>query len=184
MSKLKYVTFILENCERITIVGKYVASFLVDDIKTSISRMASNYIGKMDTANTFAIEIHRDANDTINPFGDPNLGQYLKFDRLSRYNDITSIQFELYGKCDDDDEFDEWYESYHYYVNWVGDDDYENDAQKSYLSKDNNLYIVIADGKNIEDFFNMEEINDSEYMDIVFSLCEVGNKYGSQNDNL
>ena len=60
----------------------------------------------MDTANTFAIEIHRDANDTISPFGDPNLGQYLKFDRLSRYNDITAIQFELYDKCDDDDEFD------------------------------------------------------------------------------
>lgn len=178
MSKLKYITFILENCERITIDGKYVASFLVDDIKTSISRMALNYIGRMDTVNTFAIEIHRDANDTINPFGDPNLGQYLKFDRLARYDDITSIEFELYDNDND------WSESHHYYVNWVGDDDYENDAQKSYLSKDNNLYIVIADGKNVEDFFDTEEINDSEYMDSYFLLLEVGNKYGSQNDNL
>lgn len=178
MSKLKYITFILENCERITIDGKYVASFLVDDIKTSISGVGSNYIRKMDTANTFVIEIHRDANDTINPFGDPNLGQYLKFDRLSRYDDISSIEFELY------DDNNNWGEVYHYYVNWVGDDNYENDAQKSYLSKDNNLYIVIADGKNIKDFFNMEEINDSAYMDVVFSLCEVGNKYGSKENNL
>ena len=56
--------------------------------------------------------------------------------------------------------------------------------RKSYLSKDNNFYIVIADGKNIEDFFNMQEINDSAYMDVVFSLCEVGNKYGSEADDL
>lgn len=66
---------------------------------------------------------------------------------------------------------------YDFYVDWTGDSDYENDAQKIYLSKEGNLYIVIADGKKIEDFFDLEEIEDENYIAFHFSMCDVWDKY-------
>lgn len=59
----------------------------------------------------------------------------------------------------------------------LGESNQENDAQKSYISKVGNLYVVIADGKNIEDFFVKEDIDDNEYMDFVFSMYGIGDKY-------
>ena len=49
--KLTYIEFIFENCDSIKIEGKYIGYFLVDDLKTSIKRIASNSIEKMDSAN-------------------------------------------------------------------------------------------------------------------------------------
>ena len=60
--KLTYIEFVFENCDSIKIEGKYIGDFLVDDLKTSMQRIACNSIEKIDTANTVAIEIHKDAN--------------------------------------------------------------------------------------------------------------------------
>ena len=54
-----------------------------------------------------------------------------------------------------------------------------NKSQINYLSDCGNFYIVIAENKKIEDFFDLEEINDEEYMDFHFSMCDVGDKYGN-----
>ena len=48
--RLKYIELTLENCEVVTIDGKYIGDFLVDDISTSISRLACNWVGKVDWA--------------------------------------------------------------------------------------------------------------------------------------
>ena len=45
--KLTDVTFIFENCDYITINGCYIGDFVIDDIKTSIERIASNCIEEM-----------------------------------------------------------------------------------------------------------------------------------------
>ena len=42
--KLKNIVFNFENCDSITIKGKYIGDFLVDDIKTNFKRIASNAI--------------------------------------------------------------------------------------------------------------------------------------------
>ena len=42
--KLKNITLVFENCDSITIDGKYVGEFIVDDIHTSIERIACNAI--------------------------------------------------------------------------------------------------------------------------------------------
>ena len=89
--KLKNITFTFENCEMITIDGKYIGSFLVDEIKTSIQRVACNAIIQMDIAKVIAIEIHKDANKYTNTFG----RKLMAFDRFLEYDDITSIEFEL-----------------------------------------------------------------------------------------
>lgn len=163
--KLKNITFTFENCEMITIDGKHIGNFLVDEIKTSIQRIACNAIMKMDIAKVIAIEIHKDANKSTHTFG----RKLMTFDRFLEYDDITSIEFALddgNGNCT----------NYDYYVDWVGDSDMENEAQHSYVSKDNNLYVVISDGKNIEDYFDFETIDDSEYMDFQFEMYDVGDE--------
>lgn len=65
--------------------------------------------------------------------------------------------------------------SEYYYVDWTGDSEYTNNAQKTYLSKEGNLYIVIAEGADIEDFYDLEEIENEDYMDFHFDMCDVGN---------
>lgn len=172
-SGLKEITFVFENCDYITIDGKYVGHFLVDDIKTSFERIACNSISKMDVAETFVIEIHKDANKERYPFGqlDGMVWANYKhsiFDRFMEY-DITSIEFVLNEK------------EYSFYVTWNGDDDQMNDSQSNYISKDGNLYVVISKDKKVEDFFDLDEFDDSDYMDVHFDLNDVGDKYGDPN---
>ena len=169
--KLKEITFTLENCDYITINGKYIGDFLVDEINTSIQRIAVNAIEQMDVANVVAIEIHKDANKERYHFLQTGWedGKHMTFDRLIEYDDITRIEFKLDDK------------SYGYYVNWVGDSDYENEAQSIYISKDGHLYLIIAKDKVVSDFFNMNEIDDSEYMDFHFDMLDVGDVYGDPN---
>ena len=96
--KLKYITFGLENCDQITIEGKYVGDFVVQDIKTEIKRIACNAIDRIDSVDTFAVEIHKDANKERYQFNQTDYEDWkqMTFDRLNQYHDITSIEFELY----------------------------------------------------------------------------------------
>lgn len=175
--KLKQITFYFENCDWITIDGKYVGCFLVDELHTYFKRTARNAIEKVDAANVFAIEIHKDANKERYQFEqnqDDDFKQ-MTFDRFSKHRDISSIGFELEVPIDEETCK---LERYDYYLNWVGDSDYENEAQTNYISKDGHLYIVVATDKDIEDFFDWDKIDDSEYMDFHFDMCDVGDKYG------
>lgn len=179
--ELKEITFVLENCDSITIDGKYIGDFLVDEINTSIQRIAVNAIEQIDSANIVAIEIHKDANKERYPFGQTGWedGKHMTFDRLVKGKDITSIKFELESYSKED--WLPYTRHYSYYVDWVGDSDYENNAQSSYISKDGHLYLVIAKDKVVSDFFNMNEIDDSEYMDFHFDMLDVGDVYGDPN---
>lgn len=172
--KLKYITFIFENCDSITIDGKYVGDFIVDDIQTSIQRIASNAINKIDTANIFAIEIHKDANKERYQHDQIQIENFkqMTFDRFTSWQDVTSIEFEL----EDSYEEEERLEHYDYCLNWFGDD--KNLNQKVYISKCGNLYLVVADStsKKFCDFFDGEMIDDKEYMDFHFDMCDVGDK--------
>ena len=176
--KLKEITFVLENCDHITIDGKYIGDFLVEDIRTSISRIACNAIDKMDVIHTFAIEIHKDANKERYPFGFKE-DKELTFDRLVSYDDITSIDFKLIEDYVEEGQ-EPTMEHYHYYIYWTGEDDYTNESQKSYISNVGNLYIVIADGKNIEDFFDKEVIDDEEEVDFHCSMYDIGDEYSAR----
>ena len=178
--KVKSVTLGFENCDCIEIDGKYIGNLLVDDLHTCFRRTACNSIEKVETANTIAIEIHKDANKERYQFDQTHIEDFkqMTFDRLSAYNDITSIQFELEESYVEEGEVPR-VEHYGYWVNWVGDSDYINEAQTNYVSKDGHFYIVIAEDKTIEDFFDMEEINDSESMRFHFNMCDVGDEYGN-----
>ena len=172
--KLKEITFVLENCDLITIDGKYIGDFIVEDIHTAIRRIACNSIVKMEIANVVAIEIHKDANKERYEFGVAERPQ-MTFDRLSAYSDITEIEFVLFDDCTNDGVASH-VERYNYYVPWDSLDDQINKDQKNYISKDGNLYIVIAESKGIEDYFDKDVIDDSECMNFTFSMYGVGDK--------
>lgn len=169
--KVRNITLVFENCDSITIEGKYIGDMIVDDLRSSFKKLGSDMINKIDVANVFAVEIHKEANKEryeFNQTGNEAL-QQMTFDRLKEYKDITSIKLELEESGIEGRE--SRVELYEYWVNWVGEIDEHNEAQTNYLSKDGHLYIVIADGKGIEDFFTMETINDSDYMKFHFKWC-------------
>ena len=166
--RLKDITFNLENCEMITIDGKYIGDFEVSDLTTSISRIACNAISQVDGANTIAIEIHKNADSEYHPFGQKDYSTTV-FKRLMA-DDIASIEFTLESQYSDTIES----KTYHYFVDWTGYNMDSNEAQKHYLSKDGNLYIVIKEGAQIEDFFDKESIDNSEEMSFHFKMYHVG----------
>ena len=63
---------------------------------------------------------------------------------------------------------------YFYSVNWSDENEEVNASQKNYISRDGHLYIVIAADKRIDDYFDLEKINDSEWVDYHFEMCDVG----------
>lgn len=77
------------------------------------------------------------------------------FDRLAINHDIVSVEFNI----DASDRI----EHYDFFVDWIGESFLTNEAQDNYISKNGNLYIVIADKKKIADFFfNDEEISNKK----------------------
>ena len=162
--KLKYLKLDFENCESIEIDGKYIGDFYVDDIYTSIRRVACNSIKKIETAHTIALEIHKEANKTHDAFGleDCEDCKAKVFSRLEMCPDIVDIEFELYDNFVREGETPQT-ESYHYAVAWTGDSDYINSSQTTYVSDAGHLYIVISDKQTFEDIFDKEEIDSRDY---------------------
>lgn len=163
---LKSITFGFENCEVLTIDGKCVGEFLVDNITKYFARIACNSIDKVEVANTFAIEISTSANESYCPFGMKELcGPTTKFGRLLQYNDITSIDFTLQDG--------ETETTYSYWLYWREGNECLNVAQYTHLSTLGNLYIVVSKDKKFEDFFDEKRINDKHSVKFNFDMCNI-----------
>lgn len=162
--KLKEITFVLENCDEITIDGKHTGIFVVDDIKTSIERVACNAILKMKIPKTFVIEIHKDANVMRNAFGCNELKKQSVFERFLEWQDVTQIEFTLYDAYSEEPENPET-EKYHFWLDWEdnGINEDANINQKTYVSKNGHLYLVVSKDKSIEDMFDKEWIDNEDY---------------------
>lgn len=169
-SRLKEITFVLENCDRITVPGNYIGSFCVTNIKKYIARRAMNYIGEYEVAESFMIEIHNGANTEHKQFGEIQNVGHTKFKRLMDWKDITNVEFEI-EECWDGENTSN--KKYSYSVDWHEDDEFDNRYQKTYLSPCGHLYIVISAGKDIFDIFDKEEIDDEDCMEIHFELLDV-----------
>lgn len=168
-SRLREITFTLENCDWITIPGNYVGSFCVTDIKKYISKRASNWTNEYEVAESFMIEIHECANTIYKPFNQINENK-TKFQRLMDWRDITQIDFEIEESWDGENASSK---KYSYEVDWHEDDDCDNRYQKVYLSPSGHLYIVISAEKDIFDVFNKEEIDDRGWTNMHFKWLDV-----------
>lgn len=147
--RLESITLVLENCDWITIDGKYIKRFFVEDVKMSIRRTAINSIDKIEKVHHFAMEIDKNANIDRYAFEQEHDDFKEKlFDRLLEYDDITQIEFNLVGNLDEN-----YREHHHYYLAWESDDENNNAAQKSRLDEHGNLYILVDKDMEIEDCF-------------------------------
>lgn len=150
--KLGTVEFVFENCEVMSIPGKYFSDFYIDNINTYFKQVATNAIEKIDEAGTVVLSIHKDADKEYSSFG---LSSYktTKFDRILAYNDITFIRFFI------DDE------GYSYRIKWNDDMMDENLNQTSQKNYFGHLYLVISDNvkAEMEKYFPKEMFDNEDY---------------------
>ena len=127
MKDIKAIEFVFENCECVTIDSKHIGDFLIEGIETKIRRVALNSISEYTTCERFEISIYKDANITVESYGD----KHKVFNRIMRWDDITSI----YLKYEDGTEqkID---------MPWVGKSYDYNEAQSSFMC-DEHLYLTI-----------------------------------------
>lgn len=149
--EIKYIELILENCEVIRIDGRYIGDFAINDIKESICRQGCNYIGRIKKCECFYMSIYREENiEKEIEFTMGALNEKAKpFKRLSEYNDITQIII-----CFNDGK------EVGVYVPWDEESEYRNSYQKTCMSDKGDLYILINKELNIEDIWELSEIND------------------------
>ena len=177
MNGISKIELGLENCEVITIDGKYIGAFDVSNIQTHIRRMGCNYIGKYNSCESFAIEIHRSGNTVNKPFGIEDVGHNESiFDRLLKYRDITSVTV-YYDKKNDKYEDIDTGEKADFYVPY--EDEVEgalgspNVNQKCYINSFGDLYILISKNETLEDYFDMDEIEDEDMLSFHFSMLDI-----------
>lgn len=172
---IKQIDFVLENCEVVSIPGYYIGFIDINDIKTSISRVACNCVMEMKVCYDFAVEIHRDANKKYAPFDVDDPERITStFDRLTKWRDITSIELTLTNNDYYEEDFDEYNEIRKIFLHWTGDNEFENAGQLCYINKSGDLYITVNDGtKSMYDVFG-KEIDDTECVDLHFELMDVG----------
>ncbi|MDR6779455.1 hypothetical protein J2W98_003735 [Paenibacillus peoriae] len=157
MKKLKEIVFGFENCESLSVDAKYIGNFSVTNVRKSIIRHYGD-IRFMDICDTFSIVVNKNANtDYKVSVVEGNSYKQNTFDRLTN-GDIVVIDI-VY----DDDSKDE------IYVQWEGKSDYLNEAQKTYISKLGDLFIVISKEETVESFFEDWGIDSQDgYMDLMW----------------
>ena len=181
---IRKIEFGLENCEHITIEGKYIGHFYAGDIKKEIARMACNDISMHEICNSFCIEIHKDANKKYAPFGIEK-DETLSFKRLTEWDDITDITIRLYDQYNEEARDDETKDTvYHYLIHWGGDDEYINPLQSTKIAKTGWLYITIGETMKMEEIFPDEDVDDEEYSDHRAAMMDIGDKYWAEHQEL
>ena len=154
--KLEKIDFILENCEVISIDGKYVNTFLVDDI-IYYSPPPNSYTPEIFYAGVFFVGIHKDANEEYCIHNLKNC-EMLIFKRLIAFPDICQIKIV----------FDT--QEYCYWLSWNNElSDCYNSYQSCYLTDEGHLYISVAKDKTIYDFFSQDCLLDNEAINDSFS---------------
>ena len=170
---IKNLTFVLENCEHITVKGNTIGSFDIMGIEKVIRRVACNEIGKYEVANSVAIELFPEADTKYNSFGE--VSKSTAFKRLSEYADITGIEIEY-----ENGEIESFLVDYD-----TGEYDYlgaDNINQKTYISTQGNLYILIDTKKALFDVFPKDEIEDKDTIEYLHDAYNIGIETESEHE--
>lgn len=156
MSEVKYIEVIFENCESMIVKRHLLGVFRIAGIHDIIGRVASNSIQKYQAADEVVMEILPKAAETeYHAFGMEKYKSTL-MKRLSEFNDITHIDVHYEDGTQDS-----------FAVDYCEENESlgaPNINQKTFLSLKKHLFIVIAAGKKVEDYFSQEEISQLEDM--------------------
>lgn len=153
MREVESIEFALENCEGVKIDRENIGTFYLDDIKRSISRSAMNSIGGNYTAENLVVQICSKANRLDAYTSTWSGNDRMPFERLTTHNDICGVQINYQDGS-----------SEYLYVKWIGDSEYNNDAQSSKINPHtNDLYIVVGKDLNLEEVFGDELEEDDAF---------------------
>ena len=81
-------------------------------------------------------------------------------ERIMQCNDIVSIDVYFKDKKQPKE----------IYMPWDGDDNQDNEYQKTYMNQFGDLYIVVDREADIKDFFDLETIEDKECRDVLWDM--------------
>lgn len=164
MKGIDKVEFLLENCEVITIEGKFICNLLSTNIQTQIRGIGCRSIKKYNTCDDFLIEIHRSGDRLNTPFGiESFIDDSSIFDRIFQYKDITNVKiyYEDTVVCDE------------FYVRYEEDENTSNIYQKCYKNSFGDLYILISKDKLFEDYYEIETLENCSYLDVQSRLMDI-----------
>lgn len=133
------VCLYFENCDSIVIPSKYIGQMRLDDVQESIAKSYYNSITFESEAESFAIEILKDASLLKSDFG-KTLDEIVYDIMLSRMF-ISGVSFNEKDICIDGVE----------------------KFQIVSVSDLGNIYIVVSDTKNWSDYFDEDTINNPSY---------------------
>ena len=158
----KYVSsieLIFENFEDIEVPRKYIGSFLISKINTTIMRTASNCIEKQTWSDEAFFQIAGEPYDDSYVFGKKEKEKYYPFDfsghqptfaRILAYDDITGIIVKY------KDGTEELYTIP--YSCWSG----SNEWQQARVGKDGSLYVLIGKSLKMEDYVSPDKLIDMQ----------------------
>lgn len=160
--EIEKIELVLENCEIITIEGKYIGDFKIENIQYSINRKALNYIAEEYSCSHFSLSAHRGgaiSKETRFTLGSIN-EERNQYNRILFNNDITSIYIHFINQKTPKQ----------IHVKWSGDSDINNEYQKSYINKFGDLFIVVDRNSELKDVFDLEEVEDEDDMQFRWSM--------------
>lgn len=161
--EIEKVEIVLENCEVITVEGKYIGDFICEDIKHSINRIACNSINESYVCKNFSMSIHRSC--ALNDNEEWTMGTLDRkrnpLERINNYRDITSIYIHF---------TDEKKEPKHIYVKWNDDCEWSNYYQKTHINQFGDLFIVVSEDLKFSDVFDMREIEDKNSINWIWKM--------------
>lgn len=151
MKRITSVEFCFENLETALVKASGLPIFSAEGISETTDRIAVNQIAAYDTVDRLVAE-----------FYGPSVGEEI-INKIAD-SEITSVVVNY-----DDGDSKEYYVPYETLTEELGA---PNVHQKTYISTQGNLYLVIADDKDIEDYFDKEGINSEEYSEYMASFAK------------
>lgn len=156
---VKSVELIFENCDWVKI-NRGIGKIFIGDIHEEISRIAINAIRKHKVAKDIYLQISKDCeyerDNHFDTYRGINNSESL-FKRIYDWNDI--VQINLYFE---DGSVDEYLVDFNCDEDVIGE---KNSYQKTLISSEGNLYIVINKDKNIGDVFQID--SSEEYLNHI-----------------
>lgn len=142
MKEVVSIDIILENCEVIRVNREHIGYFCMSDVKKSIVRIGVNSISDFLQCDELYIEICSKVNHPDSYVSTRQDNDILPFDRILRYNDITSLDINY------EDGSSECIS-----VKWDEDSFYSNSYQTSKMNEfTGDLYIVVSDKVTADEY--------------------------------
>lgn len=161
MKQVKQIILGFENCEDIWFESNEIASIDIEGIKSSINRVTINSIEELTSCESCSIVLLPKADTEYMTFCDER-SEYSKFERILRFDDITSVTA-VYENGDGLEIYVPWKENAEAQCGAAFPNE-TNVNQYSYLSKNGALYIYIDEnGKRLDDVFDLNTIDDPAF---------------------